>query len=130
MFRKFYNYFLWDKNVISWCSEFQKDAVNKTDVVVTTYLIYSKQWNCRIFLWAHMLQFSTSLQRSNVWKKKSDHGLHILPLNLFQKQILLTCLCILKKVILTSSFKWKNLCGEGSWVYSERVCAWDRILIS
>lgn len=50
----------------SWCSEFQEDTVNETDMVVATYLVYSEQWNCTISLWVLMLHFPSSLQRSNI----------------------------------------------------------------
>lgn len=34
-------------NVISWCSEFQKNAVNITGVAIAAYLVSSEQWNCK-----------------------------------------------------------------------------------
>lgn len=34
-------------NVISWCSEFQKNAVNTTGVAIAVYLVSSEEWNCK-----------------------------------------------------------------------------------
>lgn len=107
-------------DVISWCPEFQKGAVDKTVVVVTTYLVYSVQWNFSIFLLFHALNFSSSLQRRNILKMRwqvyfsSDFVPGV--------TIIRTFLVFLREGLQISSFKWKNSCWECSWVYSESLC--------